>query len=52
MLGLPLVCIVQISGTPVEKHAHGCLTDGDLLFEVLSCNLDKLLVAVGVKTKF
>ena len=52
MLGLPLICVVQISGTPVEKHAHGCLTDGELLLEVLPCNLDKFLVVVGVKTKF
>ena len=52
MLDLSLICVVQISGTPVEKHAHGCLTDGELLLEVLPCNLDKLLVAVSVKTKF
>ena len=51
MLGLPLICVVQISGTLVEKHAHGCLTDEELLLKVLPCNLDKLLVAVSVKTK-
>ena len=52
VLGLPLICVLQISGTPVEEHAHGCLTDGELLLEVLPCSLDKLLVAVGVQTKF
>ena len=51
MVGLPLICVVQISGTPIKKHAHGCLSDGELLLEVPPCNLDKLLVAVGVKTK-
>ena len=51
MLSLPLICVVQISGTPIEKHVHGCLTDVEILLEVLPHNLQKLLIAVGVKTK-
>ena len=51
MLSLPLICVVQINGTLVEKHAHGCLTDVEILLEVLPRSLHKLLVAVGVKTK-
>ena len=51
MLSLLLICLVQISGTPVEKHVHGRLTHVEILLEVLSHSLYKLLVAIGVKTK-
>ena len=51
MLSLPLICVVQISGTPVKKHTHGCLTDKEILLEVLPHSLHKLLVAISVKTK-
>ena len=51
MLDLPLICVVQISGIPIEKDTHGCLTNKELLLEVLPCNLHKLLVVVGEKTK-
>ena len=51
MLDLPLICVVQINGTPIKKHVHGCLTDEKLLLEVLPCSLHKLLIAINVKTK-
>ena len=51
MLSLPLICVVQISGTPVKKHAHGHLNDMEILLEVLPRSLHKLLVAIGIKTK-
>ena len=51
MMNLPLICVVQSSGTPVKTHTYGCLTDVEIPLEVLPCNLNKSLVAVGVKTK-
>ena len=51
MLNLPLICIVQINGILVEKQAHGCLIDLEILLEVLPHNLHKLVVVVDVKTK-
>ena len=51
MLSLPLICVVQISGILVKKHAHGHLSDVEILLEVLPHSLHKLFVAVGVKTK-